>query len=170
MNTFTFFWRTASPFSQWHPVNFERDGISYNCAEQYMMYRKALLFNDTMSAERIMNAKHPRQQKKIGRGVEGYNDEKWNPVREQIVYDGNYSKFTQNRNLYEALIGTRETILVEASPHDCIWGVGLSEDDSRIQNPRLWQGKNLLGKILTRVREDLIIENEGDINEEARKL
>lgn len=158
MEKFTFFWRTQSPFSQWHPARFIVDGIEFNCAEQYMMYMKAKLFNDEEIAQKILDTELPSQQKALGRKVKHFDQEKWESNCKKFVYDGNYAKFTQNEELKKVLINTNGTTLVEASPTDCIWGVGLSEDDPRIQDRSTWRGKNWLGEVLTQLREDLLTE------------
>jgi ribA/ribD-fused uncharacterized protein len=153
---FTFFWQSESPFSQWHPAKFKVKGKQFVCAEQYMMYGKAVLFGDHAVAERILSTTSPKTQKALGRKVTGFDDRKWRGERERIVYEGNHAKFTQNVDLLERLLATAGTELVEASPTDRIWGVGLSEEDPRILNPSQWRGENLLGKVLTRLREDLL--------------
>jgi len=151
---FTFFYRTASPFSQWHSTRFVVGDVTFNCAEQYMMYMKAKLFGDEAMAERILAAAEPREQKALGRKVKNFDQTKWEEHCQQIVYDGNYAKFTQNEALKQVLLSTVGTTLVEASPTDCIWGVGLAEDDLQIQNRLTWRGKNYLGEILTKLREN----------------
>lgn len=152
---FTFFWRQESPFSQWHPSGFVVGGARFTCAEQYMMHGKAVLFGDEEMAARILEAKTPKEHKALGRKVRGFDGARWERERERIVYEGNHAKFTQNPALLEALLATAGTELVEASPLDRIWGVGLSEEDPRIQDPATWRGLNLLGKVLTRLREEL---------------
>lgn len=154
-NTFTFFWRTESPFSQWHPSPFVVEGISFNCAEQFMMYKKAKLFCDDETADEILKASKPSVQKELGRAVRDYHEAEWLQNRERIVYEGNFHKFTQNENLRKALLDTGETTLVEASPVDSVWGIGLSVDNPDAAFPEKWKGLNLLGKILTELREDL---------------
>ncbi|WP_426753853.1 NADAR family protein [Myxococcus sp. Y35] len=153
---FTFFWRDHSPFSQWHRVAFEVGGVRYTCAEQYMMAGKARLFGDTEVLARILASDAPKTHKALGRKVRHFDAAQWEQAREQIVYEGNRAKFTQNPSLLEALLATAGTELVEASPLDRIWGVGLSEEDPRIQDPAQWRGLNLLGKVLTKLREDLL--------------
>lgn len=153
---FTFFWRTASPFSQWHPAHFTVNGMNYSSAEQYMMHQKALLFGDQAIAEKIMQAKSPSVQKRLGRQVSGFDQAVWEEHCRRIVYEGNYAKFTQDEQLLKALLDTKGTTLVEASPDDRIWGVGLAEEDPRIRNRSTWRGSNWLGEILTRLREELI--------------
>lgn len=153
---FTFFW--DGPFSQWHPSTFEVDDVIYNCAEQFMMASKAKLFKDEDTFERIMDEDHPREQKKLGRLVKNFDSERWNNVARDIVYEGNYAKFTQNPDLLDKLLVTRETTLVEASPYDCVWGIGMAEGDEGIGDRDNWRGTNWLGEVLTGLREDLIDE------------
>ncbi len=156
MEKFTFFYRTESPFSQWHPADFEMGGVHYNCAEQYMMYRKAVLFGDQEAAKKILSAYTPREQKEHGRHVHGFDKALWEDHCKQYVYEANHAKFTQNLHLLEILLATKGTTLVEASPTDRIWGVGLEEKDPRIKNRATWRGSNWLGEILTKLREDLL--------------
>lgn len=154
---FTFFWRQESPFSQWHRSGFVVGGTRFTCAEQYMMHGKAVLFGDEEMAARILEAKTPKEHKALGRQVRGFDGARWERERERIVHEGNLAKFTQNPALLEALLATAGTELVEASPLDRIWGVGLSAEDPRIQDPAAWRGLNLLGKVLTRLREELLV-------------
>lgn len=121
-----------------------------------MMYKKAELFSDLETAKKILESTSPAKQKKLGRQVKGFDQQIWDQHCKQIVYEGNYAKFTQNPDLKEELLKTKGTILVEASPVDRIWGVGLSEEDPRILNPKEWRGRNYLGEILTKLREDLM--------------
>lgn len=153
-NKYTFFWGKGSPFSQWHPCNFIVGETEFNCAEQYMMHQKALLFGDEKTGKKILRARDPGKQKHLGREVRRYDDKIWRAKRELIVYDGNHAKFIQNADLYKALMDTRGTVLVEASPSDSIWGIGLSAEDPRAKDEANWRGMNLLGKILTRLRDN----------------
>jgi len=154
---FTFFW--SGPFTQWHRSPFEIDGIWYNCAEQYMMAEKARMFGDTEMESRIMTAIEPADQKRYGRQVKGFDLKKWNATAREIVYRGSYAKYTQNPKLKENLLKTAGTTLVEASPHDKIWGIGLHKTDHRCKNRETWQGSNWLGEVLTKVREKITDEN-----------
>ena len=150
---FTFF--HDGPFSQWYPCSFTVEQLGFTHAEQYMMYAKAVLFGDTATAEQILAAKTPRLQKQLGRRVANFDEQVWVMFREGIVYTGNYAKFSQNADLLKLLLQTRGTTLVEASPRDKIWGIGLAEDDPRAHDRTQWRGLNLLGQTLTRVREAL---------------
>jgi ribA/ribD-fused uncharacterized protein len=156
MEKFTFFW--SGPFSQWHPSPFEIDGVSYNCCEQWMMASKARLFNDQETLKKIMSAVMPSDQKRYGREVRGFDKEKWDAVARDFVYQGNYAKFTQNPDLESVLMATVGTTLVEASPEDCIWGIGLRKTDPRAKDRKTWRGTNWLGEMITKVREDLLKE------------
>lgn len=151
---FTFFW--SGPFSQWHPCKFIVNSIEYNCAEQYMMYQKALYFQDIVSAEKILKSSSPKSQKALGRKITPFDIDKWNNVAQNIVLVGNLHKFQQNKDLYDKLIATEGTTLVEASPYDKIWGIGLRETDLRAQKRETWNGTNWLGEILTIVRAILL--------------
>lgn len=149
---FTFFWH--GPFSQWHRCRFTVEGVLFNCTEQYMMSAKARLFQDFNALSKIMETSDPSTQKRAGRAVRGFNEGKWNAVAKDIVYKGNYGKFTQNPTLLKKLLMTTLP-LVEASPYDKIWGIGLNANDRRALNRDTWQGKNWLGEVLTRLRSDL---------------
>lgn len=153
---FTFFFTEASPFSQWYPTTFVVDGTTFHCAEQYMMHGKALLFGDAAVAAEMLAATHPREHKALGRKVAGFEPAMWEREREKIVYAGNRAKFTQKQELLDALLATKGTTLVEASPDDRIWGIGLAATDPEAQDPAQWRGKNLLGIVLTRLRDDLL--------------
>jgi ribA/ribD-fused uncharacterized protein len=121
-----------------------------------MMEKKALLFNDKETAQQILLENHPSEQKKLGRQVKNFNKLVWDENARQIVYEGCYYKFTQNREAYDYLIETDGYYLVEASPTDTVWGVGLGGYDSTIRYPSNWRGTNWLGQVLTCLREDLL--------------
>ena len=155
----TFFWKSASPFSQWHESTYtlviNDVPYQYNCAEQGMMHGKALLFGDLEVAAQILAAVSPREMKALGRMVRGFDDLTWKQYRQEIVYRNSVAKFTQNRHLCEALLNTMDDYLVEASPFDKIWGIGVKEADARKMCHEKWPGLNLLGRILTRVRDEI---------------
>lgn len=147
---FTFFW--DGHFSQWHPSIFVIDGITYNCAEQFMMAEKAKTFSDAGALALIMGTSDPRSQKAYGRGVKGYIDSVWKAKCQASVYKGSHAKYTQNNNLLAFLEATKGTTLVEASPKDDLWGIGLRESDPRAKNRATWLGPNWLGEELTKLR------------------
>ncbi len=157
MNTterFTFFW--SGTFSQWQHSPFQLDGVWYNCAEQYMMAEKARLFGDTQAEARIMSAADPSDQKRYEREVIGFDIAKWVKVAKDIVYRASYAKYTQNPDMRQELLATAGTTLVEASPEDHIWGIGLRKSDPRALNRKQWKGTNWLGETLTKVRDELL--------------
>ncbi|GAA5045285.1 NADAR family protein [Thermocatellispora tengchongensis] len=141
--------------SQWWPVEFEEDGRVFRSAEHYMMAHKALLFGDEEAAAQILAAGHPGEAKKLGRGVRGFDERVWAEHRYDIVVRGNVAKFGQHEELREFLLGTRGRVLVEASPVDRIWGIGLAADDERAASPATWRGLNLLGFALMDARDRL---------------
>jgi len=149
-----YFW--SGVFSQWHSCHFKVEDEHFNSAEQYMMYRKALLFKDEETLNKIMLTDNSKEQKALGRLIKNYNDALWIEHREEVVYSGNYAKFSQNPKLLKKLLSTEPAILVESSPIDKVWGVGLHKTDPLILQEKNWQGLNLLGKILTTLRGDLL--------------
>lgn len=142
-------------FSQWHPTTFVVDGETFVTAEQWMMVQKARLFDDPDVALRIMRTEDPAQQKRLGQAVRGFDHDVWMEHRIGIVYRGNFEKFSQNDGAARQLKATAPAMLVEANPRDWNWGNGLLVDDPDNQNPEAWKGANLLGRILTRVRDEI---------------
>lgn len=141
--------------SQWWPATFTEDGHAFASAEHYMMAHKAWLFGDDDAASAILAAGHPGEAKKLGRTVKGFDEQTWNTHRFDIVVRGSVAKFGQHDSLKEFLLGTSGRVLVEASPHDRIWGIGLVASDSRAASPATWEGLNLLGFALMTAREML---------------
>ena len=142
--------------SQWWPSSFEIEGITYSSAEQFMMAEKARLFGDIQTRKKILSTTSPEEVKNLGRMITGFDETKWALNRADIVLKGNTAKFLQNNSLREYLMTTGEMILVEASPYDPIWGIGLSEDDPHAAKPEQWKGLNLLGFALMIVRSQFI--------------
>lgn len=141
--------------SQWWPCTFVVDGQEFASAEHYMMWRKALLFDDTAVAARVLTARTPAEAKSLGRQVSGFAGEVWDAQRLQIVVEGNLAKFGQDPALRSYLLGTGSRVLVEASPQDRVWGIGLVASDPRASDPSQWLGLNLLGEALMEVRSRL---------------
>lgn len=146
---------SASCFSQWWPARFEVDGVEYPTAEHWMMAGKARLFGDGDRLQAILGADSPKQAKAMGRGVKPFDPARWDAAKRQIVFDGNLAKFSQNPELAAFLIDTGTKVLVEASPVDRVWGIGLAADDERANDPTQWRGDNLLGFVLMDVRDRL---------------
>ncbi len=153
-----YFYGNKDHFSNFYKCNFTVNGITFNCGEQFIMYSKALLFKDKITAERILLEESPSKIKALGRKVANYDDAVWCHLREDITYIGLLNKYQQNNKLKEKLIDTNTKELVEASPKDTIWGIGMSDDDPELENKSIW-GKNILGKILMRVRDHIKSEN-----------
>lgn len=150
-----YFYETKHPFSQWHKSNFVVDNIEFSSAEQFMMYNKAILFSDIQTANKILKTKNVREQKALGRQVANFDLNIWVQKSMEIVYKGNKAKFKQNKEYLELLISTNGKTIVEASPTDSIWGIGLLESDEKSKNIMKWKGTNFLGIVLTELREEL---------------
>jgi len=162
---YLFFWGHQAPpgggtgkgcLSQWWPAGFTADGVTYASAEHFMMAGKALLFGDTGTAEEIIAAPHPHAAKRLGRQVRGFDEAHWAERRFDLVVAGNMAKFGQHADLRDYLLGTGDRVLVEASPVDRVWGIGLAAGDERAASPGQWEGLNLLGFALMKVRGRLI--------------
>ena len=148
---------TKACFSQWwagHP--FEVDGIRYATAEHFMMAEKARLFHDEATLSKIIDARSPAIAKKLGRQVASFDDQIWRQHRYEIVVRGNRAKFSQHEELKTFLLQTGDRLLVEASPFDRIWGIGMAAIDPNAEKPQFWKGLNLLGFALMEVRELLL--------------
>lgn len=162
---FLFFWGhtpsadgkiTETCLSQWWMCDFTVNGVLYSCAEQYMMAEKARLFQDEEMLDRIMHAKYPKEIKAYGRAVKNFSQAVWENACYELVKRGNLAKFSQNSELWEFLKNTKQRILVEASPRDRIWGIGMGKNNPDVFCPSKWRGKNLLGFALTEVRDTLL--------------
>lgn len=141
-----------SCFSQWYSAQFEFNGTIFLTAEHFMMAEKARLFEDTDTYHRIMSAQSAAEAKALGREVEGYRDSVWERERFEIVVSGNVLKFGSNSELKDHLVGTGSRVLVEASPADSVWGIGMAADEARSVGPAEWKGLNLLGFALMEAR------------------
>lgn len=150
---YIFFWQ--GEFQQCYKSEFKTGDITFVTAEQYMMYHKSILFSDYDIADKILLTNNAKEQKALGGQVKGFNEKWWNKHCDEIVFNGNVLKFTQNTRLFNLLMATGDRKLVEASPYDSIWGIGLDEDTARITPPEQWKGKNKLGIILDKVKLEL---------------
>lgn len=154
-DTHVYFWNGI--FSQWYDSPFVNSfGESFHCCEQYMMAYKALLFDDIASYHKIMASSDPKTIKKLGRAIANFNQEEWDREKCSIVTTGNFHKFTQDSELEKILLDTGTKTLVEASPYDRVWGIGLAEDNDDVLDESKWLGENLLGKCLMHVRDYML--------------
>lgn len=155
---FVFFYGTASPFSNWHPCSFVLDGVRYSSSEQAYMHLKARCFGDEEHAALIMRTTSPRTQKQLGRRVRGFVQATWDAQCRRHMRAAVGAKFRQNPTLRAALLATAGATLVEASPRDRVWGIGLGASNPRAATRATWLGSNWLGQILTELREELLRE------------
>ncbi len=161
---FVLFWGHTAPasgevgphvFSQWWPAEFDVDGVNYATAEHFMMAEKARLFDDTDALEEILTAASPAEAKAGGRRVQGFTDEVWKQHREDIVRRASVAKFRSDDELRNYLVGTGDRVLIEASPRDRIWGIGMGRNNPSAEKPSEWRGLNLLGFALMQARAEL---------------
>jgi ribA/ribD-fused uncharacterized protein len=149
---FIFFWATSEIYSNWHPARFRMNGHTFAHSEQAMMFEKAKLMGDTQMMAKILKTTNAKKVKELGRDVKPWKQGLWEKHRLSIMIKVCYAKFSANPVLQEELLSTGNKILVEASPYDDIWGIGMKEDDPGVENPKKWQGLNLLGQALMSVR------------------
>lgn len=158
---YVFFW--GGPFSNWYKSAYTYANVEYNCSEQHLMAAKALLFQDTVTYYKILTERNPREQKALGRAVANYDEAVWEKYREGVMFSALYQKFSQNKDLLKILLDTGDKTIVESSPYDRVWGIGLHVDDENILNESKWMGLNLLGKSLMKTRIILASENIKDL-------
>lgn len=141
--------------SQWWPAPFTVDGVAYATAEHWMMAGKARLFGDAEAERRVLAAAEPGAAKAAGRAVRGFDEAVWKRERYGLVVEGSRHKFAHHPELRRYLLATEDRVLVEASPLDRVWGIGLAADDERAADPARWRGLNLLGFALMDARDAL---------------
>jgi ribA/ribD-fused uncharacterized protein len=156
---FVFFYGNADHLSNFYKTTFVYSGKTFSCGEQFIMYGKAKVFKDEEIAHKILLESSPTKIKALGRKVKNFDDGVWRNVREDIAYIGLREKYRQNDGLKNALICTGERTIVEASPRDKIWGIGMGENNPSVEDTTKWKGTNILGKILMRVRKQIVLEN-----------
>lgn len=158
---YTFFFSERDVFSNWHIAPFVYKGVTFNCNEQFMMYCKAKLFGDDIVAQKILNEPNQKKQKALGRQVKGLKGGQWdaddvalwNSKCKKFVGIGAKHKFLQHPQLFDQLMATDGTTLVEASPYDGVWGIKMGQYEDGVEDPNNWKGSNWLGEILTQLRE-----------------
>ena len=141
--------------SNWYLSRFKVDGIVFSSMEQFTMYHKAICFHDNNIANKILETDDAARIKDVGRRVLGYDENHWNGVRQLIVYEGLFAKFSQNDKLKVQLMATGSAVLAECAVKDRIWGIGLSMNDPDRFDRAKWKGQNLLGYALMMTRDRL---------------
>lgn len=149
--------RKIKPFlsgklSNWYPSEFTINNVTFNCAEQYMMYMKAGIFGDNEIGDKILKSNSPSEQKKLGRKIKNFDQVEWNIWCRHIMTEGLKAKFTQHKECKNELLSTKGYLLVEGNKNDVFWGVGLDVNDPAIYDIGNWKGFNYLGFILTDIR------------------
>lgn len=141
-----------SCFSNWFRMSFSKDGYEFKTMEHYMMFQKAMVFDTTM-LESILKAPSPKEAKRLGRLVDNFDGEIWADGAMKIVEDGLFYKFISNHGIKNFLLDTEESLIVEASPFDRIWGIGMGSGERGVDDPFNWKGQNVLGFALMNVRD-----------------
>lgn len=155
--TYIYFWKPNQRngyLSNWYNSPFIVDGKYFLNNEQYFMWRKQQLFDsrNTRLENEILETSDPNRIKQLGRSVKNFDESIWDIHKYDIMKTGLTHKFIQNIELKTELIKTKDAYLVEASPYDKIWGIGLNMDDAKYKE---WRGENLLGKALMDVRQTI---------------
>ena len=153
-NVTVFYTRNSVLSNFYMNTPFKVDGVSYNCTEQFIQNAKALLFNDEETAYSIMRAKSSNEQCQLGKKVKGYNEQKWMRAVEEAMLKANVAKYDQNEYARNILLQTESNVLGEASKSKK-WGIGLSLDDANVTNTQHWDGKNIFGHVLEKVRNQI---------------
>ena len=154
-----FFWSNDYPenswMSNWHPCRIVHDGREFSSSEQLFMYLKASLFGDDRMKELIAKATTPRMAKARGRKVAPFDETIWRDRRVELMTIAVRAKFSQNEDLKDKLLSTGESLLVEASPYDRVWGIGMRGSHRKAKTPSEWRGLNLLGEVLMEIRREM---------------
>jgi ribA/ribD-fused uncharacterized protein len=159
-HSYLFFWGhkihapvTETCFSQWYPAPFVHEGLTYPTAEHWMMACKARTFGDEEILQRLFETDSPAEAKKLGRAVKNFDPQVWDDLKYAFVKEGNVLKFSQHPDMKIFLLQTEKNVIVEASPMDAIWGIGLGRENPKAKSPFTWRGQNLLGFALMEVRD-----------------
>lgn len=152
-NNMLAFWKSI--FSNFDLQNFIHQKLWFKNSEQAFVWRKAIFFGDTETALKILQSTSPRECQKLGREVKNYDDAKWQSVRYQIMVEVLMDKFSQNKGIKAQLLSTGDMTLIEGSPIDKIWGIGIHWEDRDCFDKSKWKGTNLLGEALMEVRKAL---------------
>jgi ribA/ribD-fused uncharacterized protein len=154
------FWKPPCIGGNWTICPFHMHGHRFNCSEKAVMWRKAKLFGAVAVAEEILAAEDPKDHMALGRRIANFDQEVWDAHKFDIMVDVLMHKFFQNEDYADALIATDGKQLVECSPRDPIWGVGMNARDfmkKAKEDTAKAKGENLLGKALMVVRDRLTI-------------
>ena len=151
------FFGELNPFSNFHEVTIEVDGMTFHSTEQWIQYQKAKLFGDNETGEKIMKTTRAIECKRLSYDIEDYDEEEWKGNIEKLCYRGIKAKFTQHDWLKKLLLETGQKCIVECAPNT-IWGTGVALSDKEALNKNKWNGEGeigLMGMMLMKIREEL---------------
>ena len=152
-NTLVFFGQNSG-FSNFHPAKFKVDNVQYNCSEQFIQAKKASLFNDDVSEQRIMSETSPYLMKRIGGTVRNFDQATWSREAPGIAKKALSAKFSQNNLLKQKLLSTGNKNLAEATKEK-LWGCGVGLYETGCLDESKWSARGIMGDILTSLREEL---------------
>eukprot|EP01084_Bolivina_argentea_P140749 247386_1 len=143
--------------------SFVANDVKYFSLEQFMMAQKAKIMGDDESFKKILNVSGDNDGsvtcKILGRGIKPWDENKWNINKEDVCFHGNYNKFAQNNELKIKLLSyDTKKVFVDGWKGNKIWGVGIDIDDKTIEDKKNWKGQNLLGIVITKVRDQILKE------------
>jgi len=130
------------------------DGVTFPTVEHYYQWSKAKMFGDADAEKKIMKTASSKSVKTYGKKVKNFEEEKWDEKKIEIMRIGLRAKFSQHPELKDLLVSTKDRPIGEADPRDKYWGIGTGADTSKAKDPAKWPGKNMLGKLLTDLRDE----------------
>ena len=151
----TFFFGSDCFLSNRYHSPFLDGKTQYTCVEQYYLTHKSLFFDDVDTANAIMGLKEPSKMKALSHHIKNLDEHKWAEQATAVMENACYLKFWQNSELKKKLMDIKGTI-VEANRKDVFFSCGLALSDPNIVDVNKWKGQNMLGKILSNLREKFI--------------
>ena len=148
-----YFWGGSNPLSNFHKCDFQENDVSFTSVEQYFVYKKAHHFSDEVAKQKVLTLQDPVQIKRTM--IKGYDKAQWAPMSERVMEQGLSLKFHQDEGMKKALLATEHRELIEASPYDSMWGIGIGLHSESLTDKTKW-GSNRLGKLLMEIRERLV--------------
>ena len=151
-STYVYFGK-KHPLSNFYPAVTKIDGKSYPTTEHFIQEQKAILFNQPLLASQIASADSPSQCKTMSKNISGYNHQQWCNHFPTLIEKALKNKVAQNPIVLQSLLNTGAKRLGEAT-FDKPWGTGLGLRDVNTLNVTLWNGSNVMGNTLEKIRDE----------------